>query len=438
MLRLLSLCALLCAAALSGASLYAGEAAAAPPKAPAAAPAPAKAPAAASAPGPATIIAATTAARIDADVALFNPDIYSLNDEGIPVHGGRSLFLEPASEVARQVLGATWFSAIVFLPFLILPQVLLILVIVKFKDRGDGRKPATFVGNHKLEVIWTAIPFLAVLIVSIPTYYVLDFMDAPAKDIRDLQVVTVTGKQFAWMYEYKRYYKDPNADEKECLQVSLDPVNQLQEPLLLTKGRSVSFNLTSQDVTHAWWVPAFGVKKSAIIGRYTNVWFTPDTLGVFKGQCVELCGDKHGNMVISAVVVERDEFDRYITLLRHRDDAVKVWNALQPSSGAAPDDKALAKAVADYLSKGASRERQYALSYWMASNYAALQRALPPKGSTIARQVGIVSPAAEDKALDQQYQEATRARRKLVDGHLPELAKPLAELPAVMPATALR
>ncbi len=422
--RLTCLCtALLLAALFGSASGAAGEAVV--PKAP-------PAPAATAAPA----AAAATAARVDADVALFNPDIYSLDENGNPVHGGRSLFLEPATEVARQVLSATWFSAIVFLPFLILPQLLLLVVIFKFKDRGDGRAPATFVGNHKLEVVWTAIPFLAVLIVSIPTYYVLDFMDAPPKETRDLQVMTVTGKQFAWMYEYKRYYKDPNADEKECLQASLDPVNQLQEPLLLTKGRTVSFNLTSQDVTHGWWVPAFGVKKSAIIGRYTNVWFTPDTLGVFKGQCVELCGDKHGNMIIIAVVVERDEFDRYITLLRHRDDTVKVWNALQPAKGGAVDEAALAKAVAAYLDKGSSRERQYALSYWMASNYASLARALPPKDSSIAVLVGVKDPAAERQARDKQYEEATRARRKLVDDRLPALAKPLAADPPAAAAVA--
>ena len=378
------------------------------------------------APVAAAAVPATAAVRIDSDVALFNPDVYRLDDHGEPVYPGKSLFGEPVTEVARQVLGITWFSTFVFLPFLILPQLLLLIVIFKFKDRGDGRAPATFLGNHKLEVIWTAIPFLAVLIVSVPTYYVLDFMDAPPKDTKDLQVVTVTGKQFAWIYEYKRYYLDANADEKVCLQSSLDPVNQLQEPLLLTKGRTVSFNLTSQDVTHGWWVPAFGVKKSAITGRFTNVWFTPDTLGVFKGQCVELCGDKNGNMIITAVVVEREEFERYMTLLRHRDDTVPVWNALQPPPGKSVASDALAKAVAAYLQKGDSAVRQYALSYWMASNFSALQRVPPPKGSSIAKVLGVDQPASDRAAREKQMEDAIHAKRKLVDDLLPALAKPMA------------
>jgi cytochrome c oxidase subunit 2 len=380
----------------------------------------------------------SASARIDADVKLFNPDVYRLDDQGSPVFPGHSLFVEPVTEVARQVLSATWFSALVFLPFLILPQVLLLVIIFKFKDRGDGRAPATFLTHHKLEVIWTAIPFLAVLIVSIPTYYVLEFMDDPPKETKDLQVVTVTGKQFAWMYEYKRYYVDPNADEKVCLQSSLDPVNQLQEPLLLTKGRSVSFNLTSQDVTHAWWVPAFGVKKSAITGRFTNVWFTPDTLGVFKGQCVELCGDKHGNMIITTVVVERDEFERYMTLLRHRDDTVPVWNALQPPAGKTVPAGAVAKAVAAFLQKGDSPERQYALSYWMASNFSSIQRVPPPKGSSIAEVLGVAHPADDHLARDKQIDEVIRAKRKQVDELLPALAKSLAALPAAAATPILR
>src|SRR5471032_331733 len=135
MSRLTSLCALLLLAALLGSSHgLAGEAAAVP-----------KAAAAPAIPASAASTSAI-ATRIDADVALFNPDIYSLDESGAPVFGERSLFREPATEVARQVLSVTWFSSIVFLPFLILPQLLLLVVIFKFKDRGDGRKPATFLG----------------------------------------------------------------------------------------------------------------------------------------------------------------------------------------------------------------------------------------------------------------------------------------------------
>jgi cytochrome c oxidase subunit 2 len=369
-------------------------------------------------------------AIVDQCVAKFNPDVYRLDDRDQPVFPGRSMFGEPASDVAHRVLGATWFSTWVFLPFLILPQVLLLVVIFKFKDRGDGRKPATFLTNHKLEVIWTAIPFLAVLIVSIPTYYVLDYMDSPPVGTKNIEVVTVTGKQFAWDYEYKRHYKDPTAAEKVCVASGQDPVSALQEPLVLVKDRTVSINLTSQDVNHAWWIPAFGVKKDAIKGRFTYLWFTPDTLGVYKGQCAELCGQNHGNMIITASVVEEADFDRYMTLLRHRDDTAKVWGVLQPTVGTAFSAEALDKAIAAYLAKGDGPERQFALSYWMASNYASLLRARPAKGASIPGLLGITAPATERRALEAQFDEAIRAKRKQVDAHLPALGKLFAAVPA--------
>ena len=150
-------------------------------------------------------------------------------------------------------------------------------------------------------------------------------------------------------------------------------VTGFQEPLVLAKGRTTILNITSNDVNHAWWIPAFGVKKDAIIGRYTNTWFTPDTEGFFKGQCAELCGQGHGIMIISAVVVSPERFAVYAGLQRHRNDTLKVWSALQPSV-ASVDRPALDEAVKAYLAKGAGPERQLALRYWIASNYASIQR----------------------------------------------------------------
>ncbi len=141
----------------------------------------------------------------------------------------------PASDVARRVVGMTWFSALVFLPFLVLPLVLLLVVIWKFRDRGDGRKPATFTHNARIEIIWTAIPCLALAVVALPVYEVLYFMELPPADKKDQQVITVTGKQFAWDYEYKGIYKDPTALKKESLTSGQD-VAGLQEPAGADQG----------------------------------------------------------------------------------------------------------------------------------------------------------------------------------------------------------
>jgi cytochrome c oxidase subunit II len=314
---------------------------------------------------PASVPAVTAPADIDHLVATFNPDLFALEaDRHTPVTKIANMFTSPASDIGREVQYNTWFNILVYAPFLILPQFLLLYVIFKFKDRKDGRKSATFMGNHTLEIVWTAIPCLALVVVSVPVWGVLWKMELPPAKAKDAVNIEVRGKSFAWDYKYQ--------NEDLGFAIGQD-VTGFQEPLVLEKGRTTVLNITSNDVNHAWWIPAFGVKKDAIIGRYTNTWFTPDTEGLFKGQCAELCGQGHGVMVISAVVVDHARFADYAVVQRHRNDTLKVWNALQPSVEKV-EPKAVDEAVAAYLTKGATPQRQLALRYWIASNYVSASR----------------------------------------------------------------
>jgi cytochrome c oxidase subunit 2 len=357
----------------------------------------------------------TAADPVDRDVELFNPNIYSLAADGkSPKHVTRSPFTDPASDIAREVASATWISALIFLPFLVLPLLLLLYVIFKFRDTGDGRKPATFTGNHTLEIVWTVIPCVALVAVSIPTWFILDKMEAPPVHAKDRMVVRVVGKQFAWDYQYLGIYKDPKADEKQPIAVG--QFLGIQEPLVLAKGRTVELHMTSDDVNHAWWIPPFGVKKDCIKGRDTYAWFTPDTTGFFKGQCAELCGDGHGIMIITSAVVEKPEFERWVALQRVKDDTLKVWSTVQPAPGTPIDEAALREAVTAFLAKGRSLERQYALRYWIACNYATLQRVVPPKGFTLAEVFGAAKGGGETEIAA-----AIRTRRAKVDALLKEL-----------------
>ena len=301
---------------------------------------------------------------VDQLVSTFNPDLFALNGKYDPATKITNMFTSPASDIAREVQFNSWFNIVVYGPFLILPQVLLLFVIFKFRDRKDGRKAATFMGNHALEIIWTAVPCLALVVVSVPVWTILWKMELPPENAHNAMNVEVRGKEFAWDYKYQNH--------ELGFSIGQD-VTGFQEPLVLEKGRTTILNITSNDVNHAWWIPAFGVKKDAIIGRYTNTWFTPDTEGFFKGQCAELCGQGHGIMIISSVVVGPELFETYTALQRHRNDTLKVWNAVQPAV-AEVDGKALAEAVAAYAAKGAGPDRQLALRFWIASNYASVQR----------------------------------------------------------------
>jgi cytochrome c oxidase subunit 2 len=312
-----------------------------------------------------------TATQVDHYVALFNQDIYALKGPKGPVVTPISgAFDAPASDIARDVASATWFSLLVFLPFLVLPQVLLVWIIWRYRKKADGRAPATFTGNHKLELVWTAIPVLALVIVSVPMWSLLVKMEAPPADQRRDMVVEVRGKTFAWDYKYQRLGGDLPTRREDQFEIGQDVVG-VQEALVLVKDRRVIINLTANDVNHAWWIPAFGVKKDAIKGRYTNVWFTPERLGFFKGQCAELCGQGHGIMLISALVVDEADFAVWAQAQRHRSDTVRVWSAL---SGGELDAKALGEAVDAYLKKGADPWRLFALRFWVASNAASVAR----------------------------------------------------------------
>jgi len=317
--------------------------------------------------GMSSAMAADAAPAKDADldhlVELYNPDIFKLNADGSPAYVMKNAFQEGASDISNDVAGNNTFNLLVYLPFLVLPQILLVIIIFRFRDRGDGRKPATFMGNHALEITWTLIPCLALVVVALPVWHVLYKMELPpvgvdTNDPKAATVIHVTGHEFYWEYEYK------HEDQ------SISVFGKTQEALILPRGRAVVMTLTSADVNHAWWVPAFGVKRDCIKGRDTFIWFTPNQNGVFKGNCAQLCGQGHGVMFISSVVVDPADYDTYISLLRNRSDMMPIWFALQRGTGLAPDKDGITAALKAYLGKEDSPDRRFAVRYWVAAQLA--------------------------------------------------------------------
>lgn len=196
----------------------------------------------------------------------------------------------PATPLAEAVRADFWDNFYLTLPFLLIPQILLVLVIWKFRG-SRGHEAATWHENTKLEIVWTAIPALTLVLVAIPAYSVLMKMDVPPRS--DL-VVEVIGHQFFWEYRYPRYGVDISS-----------------EALVVPENKVVTINATSVDVIHAWWVPAFGVKQDANPGRISHAWFKAKG-GRYKGQCAELCGTLHGQMLIDVNVVPQEEFNAWL------------------------------------------------------------------------------------------------------------------------------
>src|SRR5262245_24745383 len=195
--------------------------------------------------------------------------------------------------------------------------------IIKFRKSQGAVADTTMVHNTKVEVVWTAIPVVILIVSAVPAARTL----VQLEDTRNTELtVKVTGFQWGWQHEYLdsgvRIFArlDRASDAARHMGSGVDP-NTIEHYLLNTDnafvvpaGRKVRLLLTGADVIHAWWVPAFGMKKDAIPGYVNEMWFNvdEDKLGVYRGQCVELCGRDHGFMPIVVDVKSKADFDAWL------------------------------------------------------------------------------------------------------------------------------
>jgi cytochrome c oxidase subunit 2 len=175
--------------------------------------------------------------------------------------------------------------------------VVVVFSVVKFRMRpGEENLDGPPIhGNTRLEVIWTAIP--AILLVGLCTYSFVVLEDVEAVEGRPMEV-RVVGEQFAWTFFYER-----NGEEVASRE------------LYVPKDQQVRFTLQAKDVIHDFWVPAFRMKKDAVPGIDVTYTVTPNRIGSYPIVCAELCGLGHAVMRSTAHVVERGEFDTWLTRL---------------------------------------------------------------------------------------------------------------------------
>jgi cytochrome c oxidase subunit II len=197
---------------------------------------------------------------------------------------------EPASELAEDVRRNFWFTMMLIMPFLFLAEGLLLYAIFKFRKQ-PGREAAKFDDNPKLEIFWTLVPAVVLVFVALSTYELIERINySPESDIQ----IELTAQRYFWKYHYPEY-----------------GITIAEEPLVVPAEKVVTLLGTSVDVIHSWWLPAFGVKKDLIPGRITEAWFKARQ-GTYKGQCAELCGSLHAEMLIDVKVVSQQEFEQWI------------------------------------------------------------------------------------------------------------------------------
>jgi cytochrome c oxidase subunit 2 len=189
--------------------------------------------------------------------------------------------------------------------------------------KSSGRKPATFHESTKLEILWTVIPFIILGTMAAPATKAL--IQIYNTDDADMSVL-ITGYQWKWKYEYLGQDNKISADNISffsSLRTASSEIHgeeqkgehyllEVDEPLVVPVNKKIRFLVTANDVIHAWWVPALAVKKDAIPGFVNEAWAKPTKVGVYRGQCAELCGRDHGFMPIVVRVVEQPEYDKWL------------------------------------------------------------------------------------------------------------------------------
>jgi len=220
-------------------------------------------------------------------------------------------FQKAASQGMEDIV---WFHDYMLLPIItaITVFVLFLLLYTCVRFRASRNKVASTTSHNTLvEVLWTLIPCLILVVMAVPSFKVLYSQDTiPKADV----TIKAVGYQWYWGYEYPDEniifdsYMVDEKDLKENQPRLLTVDNEIYVPV----NKVIKVMITANDVLHAWALPSFGVKRDAIPGRINETWFKADRTGTFYGQCSELCGIKHAFMPITVNVVSENEYNQWL------------------------------------------------------------------------------------------------------------------------------
>ena len=217
--------------------------------------------------------------------------------------------------------------------------------LIAFRKSKGAVADTTLVHNTRVEIIWTALPVFILIAMAVPAARTL----VDIEDTRDTELtIKVTGFQWGWNYDYLddgvNFFSrlDRASDAARQLLSGIDPTTvpnyllSVDHPLIVPAGVKVRLLITGADVIHSWWIPAFGLKKDAIPGFINELWFRvdPDKTGIYRGQCVELCGRDHGFMPIVVDVRSKADFSAWLkTTAAQQKQAAASAPAATPATG---------------------------------------------------------------------------------------------------------
>ncbi|MFD0962034.1 cytochrome c oxidase subunit II [Paenibacillus chungangensis] len=222
--------------------------------------------------------------------------------------------LNPQGPVAQEQFDLMKLSIIIMSFVVIVVFALSLYIIIRYRRRkGDKTIPEQVEGNHKLEIIWTVIPIILLVILAVPTVQSVFNLSKDYSNDPDAVQVIVTSHQYWWEFEYPDY-----------------GIKTAQE-LVIPTGKTIMIETKTADVIHSFWIPALAGKIDSNPGSNTNrMYFSAPKEGVYQGKCAELCGPSHGLMDFKVKAVNPSSFDR--------------WTAAIQEPVALPSDPAVAEA----------------------------------------------------------------------------------------------
>ena len=237
-------------------------------------------------------------------------------------------FQEAASPVMEKIHDFHNLVLVIIIAITLFVLGLLLYVMVRFNAKANP-EPSKTTHNTLVEVAWTVIPIIILIVIAIPSFRLLYFDRAiPDADL----TIKATGHQWYWSYEYP----DDDGMTFDAIMLEDDELKPGQPRLLATDNdvvvpvnRNVRIIITASDVIHNWAIPAFGMKMDAIPGRLNEAWFRATRTGTFYGQCSELCGVRHAFMPIAVRVVTEEEYAAWLVTAKQefastRTPAVRV------------------------------------------------------------------------------------------------------------------
>jgi len=225
---------------------------------------------------------------------------------------------EPQSIIAKDIydqhIWLMWICLVIFI------GVFGVMFYSVLKHRKSlGYKAANFHHSTSVEIIWTVIPCLILIVMAWPaTKTVIAMKDTSSPDM----TIKATGYQWMWGYEYLQgegegisFYSKlstPRAQIENKAPKGENYLLEVDNRVVVPVGKKVRVILTANDVLHAWWVPALGIKQDAIPGFIRDTWFQADAPGIYRGQCAESCGKDHGFMPIVVEVMAADDYAKWV------------------------------------------------------------------------------------------------------------------------------